>query len=687
MPNVSNFLDVSRPDELSAAVDLLNTVRRERLDYFPSPIDWRDEVLYFLLPDRFSDGKEGERELLTRQEIRDLRAEPSRPDWNWKNWANSGLRWQGGTIRGIRSQLDYLRSLGITVIWVGPIFKQRVRLDTYHGYGIQDFLEVDARFGSRQDLFDLVAAAHDRGMRIILDIIMNHSGDNWGYLEPQQDLDAARNEPRFLPWPNFYGNPQDVELSQWQLAWRNEQRQGFTTAAADINQIHEGVWPREFQNPARYTRAGHGDLGSGAVDDPHAEHKRTDFFALKDFALDVGPTLSFLADCFKYWIAITDCDGFRIDTVKHVSLEEARNFCGAIREFADSLGKRNFLLVGEIAGGDIFQDFYLDRLAVLQRNLSAALDIGNARLDLQAVGKGLQPGSVYFNGFREDGPGFGSHRSFGDRHVSVLDDHDHVFGSKVRFSAEIPDDSPVKDYQIVAAAALQLFTLGIPCLYYGTEQAFAGPAHSQIKFLLAEGWNNGQNHGDRYLREAMFSPEHPRASHDHDLETQVNDVDRSLPGFGPFGTAGKHCFDQNSPAYVRLAALCRIRAEYPVLRIGRQYPRQTRIPGTGFVFQQAGELVAWSRILDNQEAVCVVNPNGVAQRGGDVVVSAELWSPGTEFTVVANTSHAAAGGSFAGSHQVGSRITVNGRSDEREPAFIEVRDVPPAEVIVFVKRF
>jgi glycosidase len=69
--------------------------------------------------------------------------------------------------------------------------------------------------------------------------------------------------------------------------------------------------------------------------------------------LDVSPTLSFLVDCFKYWIAITVCDGFRIDTVKHISLEEARNFCGAIREFADSLGKRNFLIVGEIAGGDV----------------------------------------------------------------------------------------------------------------------------------------------------------------------------------------------------------------------------------------------------------------------------------------------------------------------------------------------
>jgi glycosidase len=687
MPNLEDLLAASRPDDLSGVEDLVNRARREGIEYTASPIDWRDEVLYFLLPDRFSDGQEDGRPLLTRQAIRDLRATPDRPDWNWKAWADSGRRWQGGTIAGIRSKLDYLRHLGITAIWIGPVFKQRVRLDTYHGYGIQDFLEVDPRFGTRQDLLDLVRAAHEREMRIILDVIMNHSGDNWGYVEPGKELARARNEPAYLPWAKYYGTPEDHTLSQWRLAWRNEAQQAYTTVSGDIVQAHDGIWPRQLQDPARYTRAGCGDLGEGAIDDSHAEHKRTDFYALKDFALDVGPTLSVLANCFKYWIAISDCDGFRIDTVKHVSLEEARNFCGAIREFADSLGKQNFLLVGEIAGGESLQDYYLDRLAILQRNLSAALDIGDARKDLHAVGKGLQSGSKYLGGFREEGEGFGSHRSLGDRHVSVLDDHDHVTGDKLRFSAEIADHSPVKDHQVVAATALQLFTLGIPCIYYGTEQAFAGPAQSQVKWLLAEGWNDGGNYGDRYLRETMFGSEHPRADHCHDLQTQVNDVDTTLPGFGPFGTAGKHCFDPNSPAYVRLAALCAVRGRYPVLRIGRQYPRQTRIPGTGFVFQGAGELVAWSRILDSQEAVCVVNPNGEAPRGGDVVVSAELWSPGTEFTVVANTAQAAAQGAYAGSHAVGSRVVVQDRDHAGEPAYVQVRDVPPGEVVVFVKEY
>ena len=71
--------------------------------------------------------------------------------------------------------------------------------------------------------------------------------------------------------------------------------------------------------------------------------------------------------------------------------------------------------------------------------------------------------------------------------------------------------------------AVQLFTLGIPCIYYGTEQAFAGPAHSQLRWLTGEGWGGG-DHADRYLREAMFGPDHPRAGHDQPLPHQVADV-------------------------------------------------------------------------------------------------------------------------------------------------------------------
>jgi len=119
-------------------------------------------VLYFLLPDRFSDGQESTRPLLNRQSLASARPQlPDGQSWRWDLWAESGAgRWQGGTLRGIESKLDYLDDLGVTTVWIGPVFKQRGHLNTYHGYGIQDFLEIDPRFGNRRDLVDLVAAAH-----------------------------------------------------------------------------------------------------------------------------------------------------------------------------------------------------------------------------------------------------------------------------------------------------------------------------------------------------------------------------------------------------------------------------------------------------------------------------------------------------------------------------------------------
>jgi glycosidase len=131
--------------------------------------------LYFLLPDRFSDGGEASRPLFDRANPGQFRAPDKRA------WMEGGKKFQGGTLKGIASKLDYLKELGVTALWIGPIWRQRPDLETYHGYGIQNFLDVDARFGTRQDLRDLVDAAHVRGIYVLLDIIYNHTGNNWFY--------------------------------------------------------------------------------------------------------------------------------------------------------------------------------------------------------------------------------------------------------------------------------------------------------------------------------------------------------------------------------------------------------------------------------------------------------------------------------------------------------------------------
>jgi glycosidase len=621
--------------------------RPERQAHSPSPVDWRDQVLYFLLVDRFSDAREETRPLLDRHNLEAGRRRwPDGRPWRWDEWAHSGAdRWQGGTIKGVQSKLGYLKHLGVTTIWLSPVFKQRGHLDTYHGYGIQDFLDVDPRFGTRRDLVDLVAAAHAEGLYVIRDIVFNHSGSNWLY---PPDTPGGMYEAVYNPTGQYpFG------------AWRDSGGE----PAADIASPDDGVWPTELQHADCYTRAGTGDMGNGRIGDPNAEHKRSDFCDLRDFDLDQPYVLSDISRCYKYWIALTDCDGFRIDTLKHVTDEQARNFCGAIQEFAANIGKQNFFLVGEIAGGDYAQDYYLHSL---NRNLSAVLDIGEMCPILSGVARGLRSPKDYFGGFNPNAKGMGSHRNLGQRHVSILDDHDHVYGDKIRFSSEASCE-----HQVAAAVALQLFTLGIPCIYYGTEQALAGPEPVEREWLPA--WKRS----DCYLREAMFGPEHPRASGTRGL----HEPDVNLPGFGPFGTAGRHCFDENHPAYRRIAAAGAVRMKYPALRSGRQYLRSISFLNKPFDVYGPGEIVAWSRILDDEELLCVLNANGAERRGADVVVDTSLNPAETgTMTVVLNTAQAAGTARFTGLYPVGSTVPVNSTADGR--AFVRIQNVPPAEIIV-----
>lgn len=661
----SNFQQIQLGGVRPSSIRSVSLPRRER--FYPSPADWRDEIIYFLLPDRFSDGKEAGRPLLD-----PANRQAARPaGFRWDKWAQSGgERWQGGSIQGVTSKLPYLAQLGVSTVWLGPIFKQRRPVNSYHGYAIQDFLEVDPRLGTRADLVAMVDAAHAAGLRVILDVIFNHTGNNWVY---PGDVD----KPPYQHWPAHYAQ------GKW--------RMGDDGLAVAIGGVDDGVWPEELQDDGHYTRAGEGSLSAGSFDDPHAEFRRTDFVGLRDVNFDGSRALDDLARCFKYWIALSDCDGFRIDTLKHVAADVGRNFCGSIKEFAANLGKADFFLVGEVAGDDRSAERYR---AVLGTNLNATLDIGESRGLLHGVAKGLAPPSRYFSFVRSWNDDLGSHRNAGRSHVSILDDHDHVSGNKVRFSSDA-----ASDHQVVAGVAIQLFSLGIPCVYYGTEQAFAGPEKSERDQYLPD-YNAGNPPPDKYLREAMFGPTHPRKAGAAGIGDDASVWDDTLFGFGPFGTSGAHAFNPQSPSYVRIASLTRVRQQYPLLRYGRLYPRSISIFDRPFAESAAGEIIAWSRILDEEEALCVVNGNGngAAARGADVIVDARLnaadapgqpWdAQGPSFEVIANSAQAAhaaqhPGQAYAGPHPIGQRLTVQSRDGA---AFVAIRDLPASEVLVLINR-
>lgn len=577
-------------------------------NFSPSPRAWEDQVFYFLLVDRFSDGNESG----CRDNAGNLSSSGTtvlfQPSDNGNaiaaedqaaSWREAGSKWVGGTLKGLTSKIGYLKRLGITALWVSPVFKQVAFEKSYHGYGIQNFIDVDSHFGSREDLKTLVEVAHEHGIYVILDIILNHSGNVFSY-EPNRYL-TKNGQTEFLD-PRWDGNLYQVK------GFNNSNGQpviAFSRLPAQTS-LDDAVWPREFQNPAFFTQKGH--ISNWDYD---PEFREGDFCDLKDLYHGEGDidnyhpsdALKALCEAYKFWIAYADLDGFRIDTVKHMDPGATRYFASVIHEFSQDLGKENFYLIGEITGD---RKFAYDLLEVT--GLDAALGIGDVQDKLECLVKGRCNPSEYFDLFRNSTlVQKESHVWFRDKVVVTFDDHDQIRkgGQKARFCADTDENKS----QILNVMALNATTLGIPCIYYGSEQAFDGA---------------GDN--DRYIREAMFGGK-----------------------FGPFRSSLRHCFNEDSYIYKELAEILAIRSREMILRRGRQYLRQISGDGVNFGYPQVlgGRMlsvVAWSRIFDNREMLLALNTDSFNERTAWVTLDKSLYDPSRPLKCIYSTDKAQLGG-------------------------------------------
>jgi glycosidase len=624
--------------------------------YYPSPAAWNDEVLYFLMVDRFSDGKEhGGFGDLNGVPVAGPTAKRATPLFDlthaWgadrQAWFEAGKTWCGGTLVGIQDKLGYLQRLGVTAVWLSPIFRQVKCSGNYHGYGIQNFLDVDPHFGTRQELKDLVSAAHDAGIRVILDIILNHAGDVFAY----QGNHRYRYY-RGMQWPvagfrRDSGDPgslpfEPVNAQDHPHAWPDE-----------------AVWPVELQAQETWTRQGE---IRGWNDYP--EYLDGDFLSLKDIdhgpapkdpaiAWDVmrrihefhrAPALEHLAEVFKFWLAYADVDGYRIDTVKHMEPGAVRFFANVMHEFAQWLGKERFYLIGEVTGGRAHAVNILNTTG-----LDAALGINELPDKLEFLVKGWRsPGDPstaaqegYFDLFRNSLLDHKhTHQWFGKHVVTMFDDHDQV-GIKHKF--RFCGDHGNSHRFLPAALGLNLTTAGIPCLYYGTEQAFNGADYRT---------GDDDAHSDAFLRECMFG--------------------------GPFGSlqsTGRHFFNERHAVYRFIHDVCALRRQHIALRRGRQYLR--KVSGTGsegdFHYPRpiGGQLcwvVAWSRLFAGREYLCAINTRADTPLTVWATVDHDITPAGGQMTCLLSTDPG----------QEGSKVTV----DAKNGSAIRVT-VPPAGFVVY----
>ncbi len=406
--------------------------------YFNITREWREEFIYFLLVDRFHDDA-------SRTPVRQPERSPGVqvPDGFY-----------GGKIKGITQNLDYIADLGCTAIWLSPVFENNP--GAYHGYDINNYLDIDPHFGTKQDLIDLVEAAHGRNppMRIILDVVINHSGNNWAY-------------PGDLPY--FYSNDQQFPFGFW--------RRGDRPVPTDLREEHLYHRRGEIHSPNGY--------------DTYPENQHGDISALKDYANDddaAGSELiNILIKAHCYWIREADVDGFRVDAVKHMGELACSRFCSAIREYAYALGKRGFFLFGEVAtASDELLDRYIGQNTSRQDGDKTVFFGLNSVLDFRLAGqlpwviKGLQSPQALFDRLEAQRNRALNRGEVGRYLVTFADNHDSFWQPGGRLANGAPDA------QVIAAIGYLLCALGTPCIYYGTEQGFEGKG------------------GDNDMREAMF---------------------------------------------------------------------------------------------------------------------------------------------------------------------------------------
>ena len=491
-----------------------------------------DEIVYFVLPDRFENGDSANDRGGWRGGRLDHGFDPTHKGF-----------YHGGDLKGLTDRLDYIQGLGATAIWLGPIYKNKPvqgpkggESAGYHGYWITDFTDVDPHFGTRADLKRFVDAAHARGMKVYLDIITNHTADVIQFRECKVGACPYRS---IADYPHSTrGGPQGPRINE-----------GF----AGIDRPNQR--PDNFaklKNPnfayTPYVPAAEAKVKVPAwLNDPIYYHNRGDstfrgesstmgdFVGLDDLFTEHPRVVEGFIEIFGQWIDDFGIDGFRIDTARHVNPEFWQAFVPAMQERAKARGIPNFHIFGEVFDPDpgmLARFTKVDRYPTLLDFAfqSAVSDVVARNQATDRLSRLFQMDALYEGG-----------EATALKLPTFLGNHDMGrFAHFVRQANPQASDEEVLKRTILGHA-LMFFARGVPTIYYGDEQGFAGDG------------------GDQDAREDMF-PSRTAVYNDNKL-------------VGSAATTAEANFDTSAPLYRAIAAMAALRKAEPSLRRGEQVVR------------------------------------------------------------------------------------------------------------------
>jgi len=176
------------------------------------------DVMYLIMPDRFANGNPANDSVAGM-----LEQGPSKKPFGR----------HGGDVEGITKNLDYFNKLGITTLWLNPVQENDMATSSYHGYAITDFYRADRHFGDNAAYLDFIQKAHEKGLKVVMDMVMNHMGTNHYWFKDMPDSTFINFWPKYTP-SNFrasaQADPYASEYDQKQMA-----KGWFDNTMADIN--------------------------------------------------------------------------------------------------------------------------------------------------------------------------------------------------------------------------------------------------------------------------------------------------------------------------------------------------------------------------------------------------------------------------------------------------------------------
>lgn len=382
--------------KLQIPYELKSRVRRgEDVKGFTS-----EDVLYLIMPDRFANGN-------PENDVVDGMREK-------KVDRTDSFARHGGDIQGISNHLDYIADLGVTAIWLNPTQENDMESGSYHGYAITDYYQIDRRFGSNEDFCALVEKAHEKNLKVVMDMIFNHCGSE-NYLfkdKPSKD------------WFNYHSNY--VQTS-------------FKTAS--VMDIHAGAFEKKIATDGWFTSV------------------------MPDFNQRNRHVARYLIQSSIWWIEYAGINGIRQDTHPYADFDFMSQWC---KEVLDEYPYFN--IVGETwLNSNVLVSYWQkdSKLAApLNSNLPTVMDFPLQALMNQAFDEetGEWGGGLYkLYDYQTQDLVYANPMNL----LTFLDNHDTS-----RFAQTDEMAKKLKRYK--QAMVFLLTTRGIPQIYYGTEILMTG---------------------------------------------------------------------------------------------------------------------------------------------------------------------------------------------------------------------